>query len=215
VLILRRYWGAVFEGWNVSNGKGEYSVGIQIMKRAKSVRGISLAGVLLLGVAVTGCGQKWASFQYEMPEFHTKLRAANFEYVQFGVVGQASIPVTLDRMKTSNEIGLVNTALREIYEGLPPGQPLALVNIVMDVSQKITTESSALTQNSSLSHDLLVIRADVVRFTGRLESSSNASRAVASLRRLRELDELHSAGLVSETDFERELTELVPAVLEA
>jgi hypothetical protein len=131
-----------------------------------SIRNSAPAWTLLaILAALPGC-PRVGHFTYEMPKFGANLSAANFEYIKFGVVGSASIKNKVEHMINSNEIGLVNEALAAIYAQLPTGEPIALVNVVVDISKK-TTESNVMGQShTSVEDDFLAIRADVVKFTG-------------------------------------------------
>src|SRR5262249_18719035 len=130
------------------------------------------------------------------------LRAANFEYVKFGAVAEVSIPEKTASMIQNMEIGLVNDALKKIYaQAETAGQPIALVNVVLDVSKRTTVESSMIPgggNNVSVYDDYLVIRADIVKFTGPVAKSEGVyddSEASKKLLAARVHDELRDRGL--------------------
>jgi hypothetical protein len=97
------------------------------------------------------------------------LAGVDFEYVMFGVAGLAEMAPIRDEMYDKGTIGLVNTALRDLYRQIPEmeGGRYALVNIVTDVSNRRTVKTIQ-TQNGPRSEvteepEMLVIRADVIK----------------------------------------------------
>lgn len=138
----------------------------------------------LLSCTHPGSGQ----FRYEIPEFGATLSGPNFEYVRFGVVGKAKIDARVKHMIETEEIGLVNEALGDIYRQLDPSYaygPIALVNVVIDISKQVTSVNGVAVDGSnvtytSMNDDFLVIRADVVRFTARLNDTQLAPSPAAS-----------------------------------
>lgn len=131
------------------------------MKR--SLCALLLAIPLWLGCAEAGpTGQ----FQFAVPEPSTRLSNGSFEYVRFGATGRVSIPKRREAMKAAQELGLVNEALSQIYAQAPKGEPIALVNVVVEVSRVAVTKSTLFTGTSTRHEDAeLVIRADIIRFT--------------------------------------------------
>jgi hypothetical protein len=120
---------------------------------------------LLAACACGGPPQPKASFEYALPEFDARLDRANFEYVLLGATARVSIPARRDAMKRTLEIGLVDEALRQLRAQAPPGEPTALVNVVIVVTNKTVTKDALFTSTSSVQSDQeLVVRADIVRF---------------------------------------------------
>ena len=127
-----------------------------------------LTGCVALALTCVACGgtsPPKSSFEYALPAFSTELSQANFEYVKFGAVGRVSIPGRRAQMKQTLELGLVNEALTQIWAQAPPGEGLALANIVILVTEKTETKEAVFTSTRTTKSDLeLIIRADIVRF---------------------------------------------------
>ncbi|MEZ4224598.1 MAG: hypothetical protein R3B13_26850 [Polyangiaceae bacterium] len=125
-----------------------------------------LGAIALTGTVACAPQTPRASFDYHLPPFSARLGHANFEYVKFGAIGRVSIPARREHMKRSMEIGLVNEALRQIRAQAPTGEPTALVNVVVIVTDRTVTKQALFTSTSSERQDLeLIVRADIVRFT--------------------------------------------------
>ena len=130
----------------------------------------------LLGLALVACASEpprpkaSVSFVWSLPNVETPLSRPNFEYVKFGVVGTADMEPIAKKMFKKEQIGLVNAALKELFDQVPmEGGSYGLVNVITDVS---TTRTYRIVQDNngrreSLTKEVpnkLVIRADVVRF---------------------------------------------------
>ncbi len=122
-----------------------------------------------------GCAtsEPHAKFDYAIPAFSARVTEGRFEYVKLGAIGRASIPERREAMKATHEIGLVNEAVRQIYAQAPPGEPIALVNVVVEVSQRTVERSVLFVWTRSVREDVeLVIRADIIRFLPPADASA-------------------------------------------
>jgi hypothetical protein len=138
---------------------------------------------MLLGAAailalLTACAAKRAApepggdFSYELPSFGVPLQGVNFEYVMYGVSGLSEMAPIRDEMFDKGRIGLVHIALKDIYRQVPnmEGGSYALVNVLTDVSSRVTTVVTRDRQgraSTSVVEDpeLLLIRCDVIKIT--------------------------------------------------
>lgn len=126
-----------------------------------------LLGVYLAALLGVGCAEAAPTgrFQFAIPEPEARLENGSFEYVRFGATGRVSIPSQREAMKEAQRLGLVNAALSQIYAEAPKGEPIALVNVVVEVSRVAVTKSTLFTGTSTRHEDVeLVVRADIVRF---------------------------------------------------
>ena len=140
------------------------------MKRATLCRGVMLSLVMVACATEPPRPKASGSFEWSLPKLETPLNRPNFEYVKFGVVGMAEMEPIAKKMYKKEQIGLVNAALKQLFDQVPmEGGSYGLVNVITDVSStrvyRVVTDGNG--RRESLVKDVpnkLVIRADVVRF---------------------------------------------------
>ena len=94
----------------------------------------------------------------------------NFDYVKFGVSGEAAMEPIRKKMFRDEQIGLVNKALKQILAQIPgDGGAYGMVNVVSDISinkvyRGVQDNSGVRESLERITPNLLVLRADIVRF---------------------------------------------------